>query len=135
MTETTDMGEVVRAAAQGSQQAWDVLVDRYMPLVISVARGFRLSSKDVEDISQTVWLRLVEHIDSLREPRALPGWIVTTARREAIRVQRSKLQANPVDPGAGGPLDRDADSVGMDDRLLTAERHRAFGKFQRHTAF
>ncbi|ACV81586.1 RNA polymerase sigma factor [Nakamurella multipartita] len=125
MTETTDMGEVVRAAAQGSQQAWDVLVDRYMPLVISVARGFRLSSKDVEDISQTVWLRLVEHIDSLREPRALPGWIVTTARREAIRVQRSKLQTNPVDPGAGGPLDRDADSVGMDDRLLTAERHRA----------
>ncbi len=125
MTETTDTGEIVRAAAGGSQQAWDRLVERYMPLVISVARGFHLTSKDVEDISQTVWLRLVEHIGTLREPRALPGWIATTARHEAIRVQRSRAQANPVDPGAGGPLDRNVESVDMDDRLLSAERHQA----------
>ncbi len=133
MTDTTDMNEIVRAAAAGSQQAWDRLVGRYMPLVISVVRSFHLAGKDVEDISQTVWLRLVEHIDTIREPRALPGWIATTARHEAIRVQRSKAQATPVDPGAGGQLDRDTASIGqsfggsmsMDDRLLAAERHRA----------
>lgn len=125
MTETTDMGEIVKAAAAGSQPAWDRLVERYLPVVISVVRSFRLTSKDVEDISQTVWLRLVEHIGTIREPRALPGWIATTARHEAIRVQRGKAQASPVDPGAGGPLDTNAESVGMDDRLLTAERHRA----------
>ena len=125
MTETTDMGEIVKAATAGSQQAWDRLVERYLPVVISVVRSFRLTSKDVEDISQTVWLRLVEHIDTIREPRALPGWIATTARHEAIRVQRGRAQASPVDPGAGGPLDTNAESVGMDDRLLTAERHRA----------
>ena len=125
MTETSETGEIVRAAAAGRQQAWDRLVARYMPLVISVARGFRLSGKDVEDISQTVWLRLVEHIDTLREPRALPGWIATTARHEAIRVQRLRGTGVPGGPGAGGPLDRNAESVGMDDRLLTAERHQA----------
>jgi len=125
MTETTDTGEIVRAAAAGRQQAWDQLVQRYMPLVISVVRTFRLTSKDVEDVSQTVWLRLVEHIDTIREPRALPGWIATTARHEAIRVQRGKAQACPVDPVAGGPLDRNAESIDMDDRLLTAERHQA----------
>ncbi|HEY7815184.1 MAG TPA: sigma-70 family RNA polymerase sigma factor [Nakamurella sp.] len=125
MTEATDTGEIVRAAAAGRQQAWDQLVQRFMPLVISVVRTFRLTSKDVEDVSQTVWLRLVEHIDTIREPRALPGWIATTARHEAIRVQRGKAQAYPVDPVAGGPLDRNAESIEMDDRLLTAERHRA----------
>ncbi|HEY5880865.1 MAG TPA: sigma-70 family RNA polymerase sigma factor [Nakamurella sp.] len=125
MTEATDTGEIVRAAAAGRQQAWDQLVQRYMPLVISVVRTFRLTSKDVEDVSQTVWLRLVEHIDTIREPRALPGWIATTARHEAIRVQRGKSQACPVDPVAGGPLDRNAESIDMDDRLLTAERHQA----------
>lgn len=125
MTEATDTGEIVRAAAAGRQQAWDQLVRRFMPLVISVVRTFRLTSKDVEDVSQTVWLRLVEHIDTIREPRALPGWIATTARHEAIRVQRGKAQAYPVDPVAGGPLDRNAESIEMDDRLLTAERHRA----------
>lgn len=125
MTETMDIVEMVRAAAGGSQQAWDRLVERFMPLVISVTRGFHLSSKDVEDISQNVWLRLIEHIAALREPRALPGWIATTTRREAIRVLRSRMKANPVDPGAGGPLDRDAESISVDDRLLHAERHRA----------
>lgn len=125
MTDTTDMGEIVQAAATGSQEAWDRLVGRFMPLVISVVRGFHLTGKDVEDVSQTVWLRLVEHIDTIREPRALPGWIATTARHEAIRVQRGRTQTTPVDPGAGGALDRNVESTGMDDRLLTAERHRA----------
>lgn len=125
MTETMDTGEMVRAAAAGSQRAWDRLVERYMPLVISVVRSFHLTGKDVEDISQTVWLRLVEHIGTLREPRALPGWIATTARHEAIRVQRTTMKASPVDPGAGGPLDRNAESADVGDRLLNAERHGA----------
>lgn len=125
MTETMDTGDMVRAAAAGSQQAWDRLVQRYLPLVISVVRSFHLTGKDVEDISQTVWLRLVEHIGTLREPRALPGWIATTARHEAIRVQRVRMQASPVDPGAGGPLDRNTESADVGDGLLRAERHGA----------
>lgn len=125
MTDTMDTSEMVRAAAAGSQPAWDALVQRYMPLVISVVRSFRLASKDVEDISQTVWLRLVEHIDGIREPRALPGWIAATARHEAIRVQRMRAQTSPVDPGAGGPLDTSTDTTPPEAGLLRAERHRA----------
>ncbi len=125
MTDTMDTDALVRAAAGGSQLAWDRLVQRFMPLVISVIRNFHLTGKDAEDVSQTVWLRLVEHIDSIREPRALPGWIQTTTRHEAIRVHRVRAQSSPVDPAAGGPLDSHVESVPMDDRLLRAERHQA----------
>ena len=45
----------------------------------SVIRSFRLQGCDAEDVGQTVWLRLVEHLGELREPRALPKWIITTA--------------------------------------------------------
>ena len=36
-------------------------------------RGYRLNESDVEDVGQTVWLRLVENLDRIREPRALPA--------------------------------------------------------------
>lgn len=125
MTETVDVAELLQAAARGDQQAWDRLVDRYMALVISVIRKYRLSDKDAEDVSQTVWLRLVEYIDRIREPRALPGWIATTTKNEALRLLKAKSLVDPTNPSAGGPLDVDTDSVELDDSLLREERHQA----------
>lgn len=59
-------GKLVAAAAEGDENAWRELVDRFAPLVQGVARSFRLPRDEVEDVSQTVWLRLVEHLDGLR---------------------------------------------------------------------
>ncbi|MEM9520084.1 MAG: sigma-70 family RNA polymerase sigma factor [Actinomycetota bacterium] len=78
--------ELVGDAREGSQQAWDALVERFAPLVVGVARSFRLSPVDVDDVVQVVWIRLVEHLDKIREPERLAGWIKTTARNESLRV-------------------------------------------------
>ena len=77
------------AARAGDAAAWDALVDRYLPLVTAVIGRLRLSPADADDVNQTVWLRLVEHLDGLREPRALPGWLATTARNEGLRLIRA----------------------------------------------
>jgi RNA polymerase sigma factor (sigma-70 family) len=90
---------VVGAARAGDAEAWDELVDRYLPLVTAVIARFRLSASDAADVNQTVWLRLVEHLDGLREPRAMPGWLATTARREALALIRRRSRDLPVDPG------------------------------------
>jgi DNA-directed RNA polymerase specialized sigma24 family protein len=58
-------------------------VRRYAPLVLAVARSHRLSAADAQDVSQTVWLRLVEHLADLRDAEALPGWLVVTTQRES----------------------------------------------------
>ena len=60
----------------------------------------RLSEADGDDVSQTVWLRLVEHLGDLREPAALPGWILTTARNECLRVIRARRVMPSSDPFA-----------------------------------
>jgi RNA polymerase sigma factor (sigma-70 family) len=81
-------GELLTLAKSGDQAAWSELVDRFGQMVWSVARSFRLDEAAAKDVSQTVWLRLVENIERIEEPERLPGWLATTCRREALRVQR-----------------------------------------------
>jgi RNA polymerase sigma factor (sigma-70 family) len=83
-----ETAELLVAAAAGESAAWDELVERYARLVWAVARGFALSASDAADVSQTTWLRLVEHLDKLREPEHLGGWLATTARHECLRLLR-----------------------------------------------
>jgi RNA polymerase sigma factor (sigma-70 family) len=98
MHQPADVEQLVAAARAGDSVAWDDLVDRYLPLVTAVIGRFRLSASDADDVNQTVWLRLVEHLDGLREPRALPGWLVTTTRNEALQLIRRRARDLPVDP-------------------------------------
>jgi RNA polymerase sigma factor (sigma-70 family) len=81
-------GDVVRAALDGDVDARAQLVERYAKLVWSTVRSFRLSHADAHDAAQTTWLRLFEGLGSVRDADRLPGWLVTTARRECLRILR-----------------------------------------------
>lgn len=74
------------AAQAGDRSAFDVLVTELTPLVWHVARSNGLDRTSAEDVVQTVWLALLRHLNRLSEPRALAGWLITTTRREAQRV-------------------------------------------------
>jgi RNA polymerase sigma factor (sigma-70 family) len=97
-TDRSDVAPLVAAAQQGDEGAWGEIVDRYTPLVVSVVLRYRLSSEELQDVAQTVWLRLIEHLGDLREPRALPMWLITTAKREAVRQLTYARRARPTDP-------------------------------------
>lgn len=111
-------------AAAGDQRAWDALVGRHSGLIAAVARGFRLGSADVDDVVQTTWLRLTEHLGRIDEPERLPGWLATTARRECLRLLRRAGRERPV--GDDAALDRvDDGAAAVDAALLTDEQNRA----------
>lgn len=84
-------------AAGGERAAWDALVDRFGQMVWSVARSFRLDDASAADVAQTVWLRLIENVDSIQDPERLPGWLVTTCRRESLRVLKRAERMVPSD--------------------------------------
>jgi RNA polymerase sigma factor (sigma-70 family) len=96
--QATDVVELVAAARQGDERAWGEIVDRYSPMLIGVLQRYRLTPAELQDVAQTVWLRLIENLDRLIQPRALPGWIITTARREALRSLAVGRRADPSDP-------------------------------------
>lgn len=123
MDASHSLTDLVSAAKEGDQDAWDAIVDRFVPLVEAVVRRHRLPEADGDDVSQTVWLRLVEHLDALREPAALPGWIRTTTRHECLRVLAARGRTRPADPQEDRVLDAPVDDVAGDD-LVAAERRR-----------
>jgi RNA polymerase sigma factor (sigma-70 family) len=117
--------DLVTRARCGDRSAWDQLVDRYSSLIWSICHRWQLDRTDAEDVGQAVWLRLVEQLDNLRDPAALPGWLATTTQRECSRTRRSRcrLAAGGQVPDAENLPDEQAATA--EDVLFMAERHAA----------
>jgi len=122
----SEVTELVLAARDGSRSAWNSLIQHYTPLVRSVARRYRLAPTDVDDVAQTVWLRLFETLDQLRDPRALPGWLKTTTQREALQCLAKRRHTQLLDPSTiEAWLDPRPAAQHIDDDLLRQEADRA----------
>jgi RNA polymerase sigma factor (sigma-70 family) len=94
---TDDLSQLLQAAQDGDQLAWNEIVDRFSGLLWATCRAFRLSPSDAGDVCQLTWLRLLEHLASIRDPARLPGWLVTTCRRECLVLLRRNRRQQPVD--------------------------------------
>ena len=81
---------LVEGAARSDDNAWNALFTRHNKMVTAIARAHGLADADVADVSQTVWLRLVEHVDRIREPERVGSWLATTTRNECMRVWRQR---------------------------------------------
>lgn len=79
---------LVAAAASGDPRATEALVERYSGLVWSIAWSYHLSRADAADVSQVVWLRLVENIGRIRQPASLGAWLASVTRHECLRLLR-----------------------------------------------
>ncbi len=89
-------GELVARAAGSDETAWRALVERFSGLVWSITRAQGLSGSDAADVSQTVWLRLVDNLERLREPERVGAWLAATTRHECIRVSRLRQRSVPT---------------------------------------
>lgn len=116
-----DLPRLVKASVDHDEEAWNELVRRFAGLVAFVIRHYRLSAADTQDVSQLVWLRLVEHLSDIREPSALPGWLATTTRHECERYLRISGRSVAMDPLTMRLTDK-ADGPEIDELLLAAER-------------
>jgi RNA polymerase sigma factor (sigma-70 family) len=121
---------LVRAAAGGDAQAWRQLVNRFADLVWSVCRAYRLPDEDAADAAQLTWLRLLEHLDQIRDPQRLAGWLATTCHRECQALLRRSRPSVSFDHEH---LDRLVGGESpADEPFLAAEEHAALWQaFQR----
>jgi RNA polymerase sigma factor (sigma-70 family) len=113
---------LISAARQGSDDAVGELVTEFSPLLWHVARAAGLSSGDAEDVLQTVWTRLLEHLDEIRTPAALGGWLVVTAKREAWRVRAAERKQIPADTDSFA--ERPDQGPGSEERVILDDQRR-----------
>ena len=78
---------LVRDCVQGDEKAWALLIDRYRNLIFSIPVKLGFSPDDAADIFQGVCVALVQELPRLREPRALPAWLIQTTSRKCFRLR------------------------------------------------
>ena len=117
--------DLIARAQGGDKRAWDALVERYAPLIWSICRKYRLGRADADDVGQSVWLYLVDHLDQIRDPAALPGWLATTTRRECGRLARAAHGPHAAVYLLDGENLADEQADMAEQEVLAAERHAA----------
>ena len=81
---------LVRDCLAGNEDAWATLVDRYKRLIFSIPVKQGLPREDAADIFQRVCLVLLAELPGLREPKALPMWLIRVTSRECGRWRRQE---------------------------------------------
>jgi RNA polymerase sigma-70 factor (family 1) len=100
--------------AEGDEQAFFVLFERYAPLIRPFARHISHSERDAEDIIQETFIRVWLYRDKLPEIQNVRSWVFTVAAHEGMRFMRQKLTYEKKtgelvnrssQPGEASPLD------------------------------
>jgi RNA polymerase sigma factor (sigma-70 family) len=118
--------ELVRRCRDGQQAAWSTLVRRFQRLVYTVPRRAGLSDAQAADVFQATYSRLFENIDRIDDASRVRAWLVTTARRESLRLLKEgsrivDLAASRSGDDGGSdedPLEQIADTAPLPDSLL-----------------
>jgi RNA polymerase sigma factor (sigma-70 family) len=80
--------ELVAACLQGDESAWNDLIDRYNRLIFSIPLKLGLGRDEATDVFQAVCLDLVTELPRLRDPQALPAWLMQVTRHKVLKVKR-----------------------------------------------
>lgn len=116
--------ELLARCRGGSEVAWRQLVDRYRRLVYTVPRQAGFDEHAAADVFQQTFSRLFDHLDRLDQPDRVQAWLVTTARRETLRLLEQRRRrvdlapAGDADDDAEDPLARLPDPSPLPDDLL-----------------
>lgn len=86
---------LVSECLEGDQEAWSALIDKYKNLIYSIPVKLRMYD-DAPDIFQAVCLDLLSGLKQLREPRALPKWLMQTCYHKCLQYQRNSEKHVPL---------------------------------------
>jgi RNA polymerase sigma factor (sigma-70 family) len=85
-----DDAKLVEKCLRGEEAAWTVLLSKYKNLIFSVPIKYGFSREESADIFQSVCLELLHELKRLREPRALPGWLIRITYNKCFHQQQLK---------------------------------------------
>jgi RNA polymerase sigma-70 factor (ECF subfamily) len=107
----------------GSGIAFEFLMRRYERLVYSIAYSHVARRESALDITQNVFLKVSQSLDSLRSPGAFKAWLLQITFRESLNWLRSNPELFELSESAECESAR-ADMSEVEEQLLEGERRK-----------
>lgn len=81
---------LVKKCLSGDENAWALLIDKYKALIYSIPVKYRLPPHEAADVFQATCVELLRRLPELRDPRALPKWLIQVAHHQCYRLKRQQ---------------------------------------------
>ena len=117
--------ELVQDALAGQRDAAGAIYDRYVPLVRGIVSDRTWSAGESDELVQEIFLRVLTHLRTLRQPDHLAGWIVQITRNQVAEFQRRSAIARQRE---GPAIEEPIDPRSLDPREQHAQVHAAIAQ-------
>jgi RNA polymerase sigma factor (sigma-70 family) len=94
---------LVKDCLAGSEEAWSLLIEKYKALIYSIPVKYRLPPHEAADVFQSTCVELLRRLPDLREPKALPKWLMQVAHHQCYRWKQQQLRVVSRDGDANLP--------------------------------
>lgn len=100
-----DDPRLVKECLARNEEAWSQLIDKYKALIYSIPVKYGLPPHEAADVFQSTCMELLARLTELREPRALPKWLMQVAHHQCYRVKRQqqRLVSRDAEPDLPDP--------------------------------
>jgi RNA polymerase sigma factor (sigma-70 family) len=100
-----DDTRLVKECLAGNEEAWSLLIDKYKALIYSIPVKYGLPAHESADVFQSTCMELLTRLPELREPRALPKWLMQVAHHQCYRLKRQqqRLVSRDAEPNLPDP--------------------------------
>ncbi len=85
-----DDARLVKECVSGNEEAWSLLIEKYKALIYSIPVKYGLPPHEAADVFQSTCMELLTRLPQLREPRALPKWLMQVAHHQCYRWKRQQ---------------------------------------------
>ncbi len=107
--------QAVNLAQAGDLAAMESLFEKHQDRVFGLAMQIVRQTQDAEEVLQQTFLKVVEHIDELREEVSFTAWLMRIATNQALSLLRRRQSSPNVqlledEPQASCPSNRGADN-------------------------
>ena len=96
---------LVKECLSGNEEAWSLLIEKYKALIYSIPVKYGLPPDEAADVFQATCMELLTRLPELREPRALPKWLMQVAHHQCFRWKRQqqRLVSRDAEPNLPVP--------------------------------
>jgi RNA polymerase sigma factor (sigma-70 family) len=108
---------LIALCLNGDQQAWADLIDKYKNLIYSIPVKLGLYDS-AADIFQSVCLDLLTDLPQLRQPKALPKWLMQVSYHKCLEHRARANKQVPLEEEDAGSLPADQSPSALPEEML-----------------